>query len=348
MHTSCTSPHGRRGAGAYLAGVIAAMVLLVGAASAQAAPSDQPADFIVGVQAASAAFTPAADEPGVYRLELQGVRRNSIGVFELTATEYSSTLGLPQLMAYWTRYGDETGQFATNPPRAVLRVATGATEEVVVRLRNGSSEGSTLRFEAEIITSPRVWGVLEKKVDQVDETAAQVEHAHDLEPTTLENVEMFIDMPNRITQPEASADGAAKSMLRTATPSARSNLTCNGITSSRLRTCWNNIGTYPYLGDVVFNIAPPAPFIAFNDVGLVDLGEYWFSPAVYALIYPQTYGNASFGTSINWIIGRDHYRHFVYWREGNYYGVSPKGVTLFTTSRCTWFMEKWHRNGPCW
>ena len=96
---------------------------------------------------------------------------------ELTATEYSSTLGLPQLMAYWTRYGDETGQFATNPPRAVLRVATGATEEVVVRLRNGSSEGSTLRFEAEIITSPRVWGVLEKKVDQVDETAAQVEHS---------------------------------------------------------------------------------------------------------------------------------------------------------------------------
>lgn len=342
------SPHDRRGVVAYLVGAIAALALLVGSASVQAAPSDEAADFIVEVRAESAVFTPAADEPGVYRLELHGVRRNSIGIFELTATEYSATLGLPQLMAYWTSYGDETGQFVTNPPRAVLRVADGASEEVVVRLRNGSNEGSTLRFEAEVITSPRVWGVLEQKVDQVDETAAQVEHEHDLEPTTLENVEVFIDMPNRITQPEAPAVGDAKSTLRRATPSLRSNLTCNGITSSRLRTCWNNIGTYPYLGDVVFNIAPPAPYIAFNGVGLVDLGGYWFSPAVYALIYPQTYANANYGTAIDWIIGRDHSRHFVYWREGNYYGVSPKGVTLFTTSRCTWFMETWVRNGRCW
>jgi len=350
MHTSRTSPHGRRSAGAYLAGVVAALVLLVGAATAQAAPSDQPADFIVGVQAESATFTPAADEPGVYRLELQGVRRNSIGVFELTATEYSATLGLPQLMAYWTSYGDETGQFAVNPPRAVLRVADGATEEVVVRLRNGSSEGSTLRFEAEIITSPRVWGVLEKKIDQVDETAAQVEHAHDLEPTTLENLEMFIDMPNRITQPDAptpkAADAGATTMLRAAAPSTRS-MTCNGIRSSRLVRCWNEIGTY---GRPQWSIDPPAPYIAFNQVGLVDLGSYWFSPAVYIPLYAQMPFRfiAANSFEIEWIIGRDTTRHFVYWSGGEYYGVSPRGETLFVSSRCTWFMEKWHRNGPCW
>jgi hypothetical protein len=348
MHTSATdSPRDHQGFGAYLAALIAAMVLLAGAATAQAAPSDKPADFIFDLQAASASFTPAADEPGMYRLELQGVRPNSIGIFELTATEYSTSLGLPQLMAYWTRYGDETGQFVTNPPRAVLRVADGAAEEVVVRLRNGSNEGSTLRFDAEIITSPRVWGVLEKKVDQVDETAAQVEHTHELEPTTMENVEMFIDMPARITQPDAptakAANAGATSMLRAA-PSTRS-MTCNGVRSSRLVRCWNEIGTY---GQPAWSIDPPAPYIAFNQVGLVDLGSYWFSPAVYIPLYAQMPFRYVYPFDIDWIIGRDTTRHFVYWSGGEYFGVSPRAETLFVSSRCTWFMERWHRNGPCW
>ena len=339
-------PFGRRKAGAYLAAMIAAVVLLVGAATAQANPGDPPADFIVNVRAASAAFTPVAGKPGVYRLELQGVRRDSIGIFELTAAEYSTNLELAHLMAYWTRYGDETGQFESNPPRAVIRVADGAdaTEEVVVRLRDGSNEGSTLRFEAEIITSPRVWGVLEKKVDQADETTPQVEHTHDLEPTTLDNVEVFIDMPTRITQPEAPAEPAAKSTLRTATPSTR-NRTCNGVTSSQLSRCWNDIGQYWGAG---FEIHPPAPYIAFNQVGLVNLEKYWFSPAVYIPIYAQMQVGL-WGDNIKWIIGRDEDKKFIYWRQGDYFGVSPRGaVTLFASSRCTWFMEKWHQNGPCW
>ena len=216
-----------------------------------------------------------------------------------------------------------------------------AADEVVVRLRDGSSEESTLRFEAEIITSPRTWGVLEHKVEQVDETAPHGEHAHQLEPTTLDNVEVFIDMPNRITQPEAPTEPAAKSALGTATPSLRSNRTCNGITSSRLVRCWNEIGTYGLSG---WSIDPPAPYIAFNQVGLVDLGSYWFSPAVYIALYAQM----PFQGPHEWFIGRDTDRRFVYWREGDYFGVSPRGETLFATSRCTWFMEKWVRNGKCW
>ena len=150
-------------------------------------------------------------------------------------------------MIYWTGYGDETGQFETNAPRAVLRDATNV-EEVVVRLRDGSRKGSTLRFEAEIITSGRAQNVLDKKVVQVVETATQDVIAHDPEPTTMAQVDVWIDMPSRITQPEspnsAAADATTKSTVRAATPATRA-MTGNGIYSIRLRTCWNDLATFP-------------------------------------------------------------------------------------------------------
>ncbi len=289
-------------------------------------------------------FTPIAGKPGFYELVLRGVP-NQVGVFELNKSDTTATLSTKHLMNYWTEYGDETGQFETNAPRAVLRDAT-SNDEVIVRLRDGSRKDSTLRFEAEIISSPRVKNVLDGKVDDVVETATPDEIEHELQPTTMTQLSVYIDIPARIVQPEtpipAPADATTKSTMRTATPATRG-MRCNNIYSSRLSACWNEIGTYE-LKPEAFAINPPAPYIAFNNVGLVDLGGYWFSPWVYALIYIQSLTPIQ----INWIIGRDTTRNFVYWRQGDYYGVSPKGETLFASDNCTWFMEKWHQNGPCW
>ncbi len=334
----------RRGVGALLASLIASAALLVGAAGAQANPSDA-IDFLFDVDAKSATFTPITGKPGLYQLVLRGVP-NQVGVSELNASETTATLSTKHLMMYWTEYGDETGQFDTNAPRAVLRPKTG-TDEVVVRLRDGSRTGSTLRFEAEIITRPRVQNVLDKKIEQIVETATDI--APDPEPTAMAHVDVYVDMPNRIAQPELpTTDTAAKSTVRAATPATRARR-CNGIYSSRLVQCWNEIGTYPEnVGGWYQQIflSPPAPFIAFNNVGLVDLGGYWFSPAAYALIYPQLLFVPS--DKINWIIGFDRTRNLLYWREGDYYGVSPKGVTLFASDDCTWFMKKWVQGGRCW
>jgi hypothetical protein len=320
------------------------VALLVGAAGAQAKPSDST-DFLFAADARSAMFTPIEGKPGFYELVLRGVP-NQVGVFELNKSDTTATLSTKHLMNYWTEYGDETGQFETNAPRAVLRDATSA-DEVIVRLRDGSLKGSTLRFEAELISAPRVQNVLDGKVGEVVETDIPGEIEHELQPTTMTQLSVYIDIPARIAQPEtpipAAADATTKSTLRTATPATRA-MSCSGVYSSRLRTCWNDIGTYDAYPRG-FTINPPAPFIAFNNVGLVDLGGYWFSPMVYAAIYTQW---VIAGGHYDWIIGRDTTRNFVYWRQGDYYGVSPDGVTLFASDNCTWFMEKWVRNGRCW
>ena len=58
------SPSGRSRIAALLAAVLAAAGLLLGAASAQANPSDPAPDFLMKVGAASASFTPVAGKPG--------------------------------------------------------------------------------------------------------------------------------------------------------------------------------------------------------------------------------------------------------------------------------------------
>lgn len=330
-----------------LASLTVAAGLLVGAASAQAKPSDPPVDFLMAASATSATFTPIAGAPGEYTLVLRGVP-STVGVFELTRAGDTASLPTKFFMAYWTGYGDRTGQFTANPPRAVLRAAdgSGGGEEVVVRLRDGSQKGTTLRFDAQVITNPAVWDQLEAKVDKVDETAPPEEPGHETEPTALTNVEMFVDMPRTITQPRATPAPAAPGT--TTTPSARkaenqanwqqnpqrwmpNGGTCNGVTSSRLRNCWENI---PNFCPSTFRNFVDGRGFAYDRVGEVDLGKYFFR-------------------SGNVLIERHDPSRFAappcirYYSEG-WYGVGPGAVTFYTTSRCTWFMAKWSTNGRCW
>jgi hypothetical protein len=348
-----------------VAGLIAVIVLLAGARSAQAV-ADQgtgfsktgpSVDFLFDVQAESASFTPIPGEPGSYTLVLD-VRGNKVGLFELTKAERSASLSTKHLMLYWTGYGDETGQFEANAPRAVLRPADGSGDEVVVRLRDGSRKGSTLRFEAEVVASPRVWSVLEKKIDQVDETEVDLPESA-VVPEEMGAVEVFIDMPKRIAQPDASTDvasgGAAKSMLQTRTPATRS-MTCNGNRSSQLVRCWQDLG---YLCEVVRSpgnglqqrgrVNFPAisdnwsmyardhgwwtyryAFI-YSDIGMVDLTEkYFWNP----------YGNSAVAFSPN--ICANYFYH------GLYYGVNPNGITYYATDNCSYFLAAWSPWGRCY
>lgn len=332
-----------------LASLAVAVGLLIGAAAAQARPSDPPVDFLMEVSASSATFTPVTGEPGDYRLVLRGVP-STVGVFELTRAEVSASLPTRAFLAYWDAYGDETGQFTANPPRAVLRAAdaSGGGEEVVVRLRNGSQRGTTLRFDAEVITSPAVWDQLEAKVDRVDDTTPPGEPVRELEPTALANVEMFVDMPRTITQPRAKRAAPGT----TTTPSARraenqqrwmpNGGTCNGVYSSRLRNCWQNIpnfsvtrGGVASCAGIDFRRFVDGRGFAYDGVGEVDLGGYYFKA-----------GNILINS--DWDPSKyEETRCFRYYSEG-WYGVGPGAVTFYTTSRCTWFMAKWATNGQCW
>ncbi len=337
-----------------LASLTVAAGLLIGAAGGNAHPSDPQADFLMEASATSATFTPVAGAPGEYTLVLRGVP-STVGVFELTRAGDTASLPTKFFMAYWIGYGDRTGQFTANPPRAVLRAAdgSGGGEEVVVRLRDGSQQGRTLRFDAQVITSPAEWDQLEAKVDRVDETTPPGQPAPELEPTEMTNVEMFVDMPRTITQPKATPAPAAPGT--TTTPSARraenqtqrwmpNGGTCRGVNSSRLRNCWENIPNF----STYFRHAPTQlvcrngfrNFVdgrgfAYNSVGEVDLGRYFFQSGNWGL------GRAGNVARIDWP------RCFYYYSTG-WYGIGPRAVTFYTTSRCTWFMAKWSTNGRCW
>ncbi|MBL6633318.1 MAG: hypothetical protein ISP32_02855 [Thermoleophilia bacterium] len=368
------SPRLRSRTAGLLASVTVAAGLLVGATSAQAKPGGPPVDFLMEASATSATFTPVAGAPGEYRLVLRGVP-STVGVFELTKAEVSASLPTRAFMAYWTEYGDETGQFTRTPPRAVLRAAdgSGGGEEVVVRLRDGSQKGTTLRFDAEVISNPAVWNQLELKVDRVDETTPPDQPSPDLEPTALTNVEMFVDMPRTITQPRAKRPAPGI----TTTPSARRSEnqnewrdwcrqfddrgwstgvapceshtnpqqwmpnggTCNGVRSSRLRNCWGNIPNFcrVRVGSMFRNFVNGSGF-AYDRVGVVDLGNYFFRAGDYGLGRADPMDHQ----------GRfDRSRCFGYYSEG-WYGVGPGAVTFYTTDRCTWFLAKWSTNGRCW
>ena len=71
----------------------------------------------------------------------------------------------------------------------------------------------------------------------------------------------------------------------------------------------------------------------------MDLGGYYFAPewSFHVLLNHFTNG-----------YGIDSERRFPFWREGAYYGVNKKGVTLYATDRCTWFMSEWTTRGKCW
>jgi len=324
--------------------IVATGLLLVGAVSAQAKPGDPVPDFLMELDATSASFTPIAGKPDEYRLVLKGVSTKP-RVTELTKAEYSTTMPLKDVLAYWTLYGDKTGQFETNPPRAVLHgldPGEGTREEVEVRLRDASPNGTTLTFDAEIITSTRVWNILDKKIAEIDETLPPSDP--ELEPTTLTDVEMFIDMPTRITRPEpepTSTERTIDSQIKaTPTPTPRM-LTCNGVRSSRLSRCWNDLPdpsptkvacrVWVAGKDCVAFHRPDGDrkFYLFNNVGEVNADHIQWAPENVWGIW-QTYPSG--------------YEAIM---EGNWYGIQ-KGVTMYATSRCTWFAAKWSPNGRCW
>jgi hypothetical protein len=316
--------------------LIVAAGLLLGAVGAQAKPNDPPVDFLMELNATSASFTPSADTPGAYELVLRGVP-NEVGVTELTRAKTTATLPIGGFMAYWTAYGDETGQFETNPPRAVLQAAdaAGNLQEVVVRLSNGSRNGMTVRFDAEIITNENVQDALDAKVDKVVQTEPSGEPVLVTEPTTLTDVELYVDMPQRITQPEADTEarlraGQARSNPQTWMPNGG---TCNGVYSSRLRNCWQNI---PSFGTIWSTASYFTRFVdgrgfAYDNVGEVDLGGYYWSPQSLLGIVPTPPRVESQG------------RGFRFFGFGDWYGVHRNG-----TSRCTWFMARWSAHGKCW
>ncbi len=304
---------------ALVATLIMLALLLLGAVSAQAKPGDPPVDFLLGVNASSASFTPSADTPGAYELVLRGVP-DEVDVTELTRAKTTASLPMSVFMLYWTAYGDETGQFETNPPRAVLQAAdaAGNLQQIVVRLSDGSRRGSTLRFDAEIVTSENVQNVLDAKVDEVVETEPPGEPVLVTEPTTLADVELFVDMPKRIAQPEPESPRQTRTWM----PNGGN---CNGVFSSRLRNCWDNIPAFSsttrlFVGGRGF---------AYDRVGEVDLGGYYWNP-------------------VAWPQGFESNRNFVFWAYGDFYGIHRSGIPFWTTERCTWFMARWLPGGSCW
>ena len=321
--------------------IVATGLLLIGAVGAQAKPSDPPVDFLMELNAMSASFTPSADTPGAYELVLRGVP-SEVGVTELTRAKTTASLPVGGFMAYWTAYGDETGQFESNPPRAVLQAAdaAGNLQEVVVRLSNGSREGTTVRFDAKIITNENAQNALDAKVDKVVQTEPSGEPVLVAEPTTLTDVEVYVDMPQRIIQPEADTEariraGQARSNPQTWMPNGG---TCNGVYSSRLRNCWQNI---PSFGTIWSTSSYFTRFVdgrgfAYDHVGEVDLGGYYWSPQTILGIGQTPPRVESQG------------RGFRFFGFGDWYGVHRDGTTFYTTSRCTWFMARWSAHGRCW
>lgn len=352
--------------------------LLLGAASAQADPGDPAPDFLMKVSASSASFTPVAGEPGEYRLVLRGVPRRA-RVTELTRAKTSASVPMSAFLAYWTTYGDETGQFKASPPRAVLQSADGL-KEVVVRLRDASQKGTTVRFDAQVITSPAVWDQLEVKVDKVDDDQSPEDHTHILKPRALDDVEMFVDMPKRITQPKPQPgldQGAIASRSRgpraARTPARKpDNLTCAGVDSSRLRMCWNemeSITNDPGLGtEQKFEMLPWSRWPD-NDQGFSDIAGFAFLNVGWVDIYPHYWRTGlspylntrgQIGRRENWFpFGWDWVGQTPGYEsvppgtttvavEGLWYGVHKDGRTFYLTSRCSWFMASWSPGGKCW
>ena len=320
--------------------IVATGLLLIGAVSAQAKPGDPVPDFLMELNATSASFTPIAGKPDEYRLVLKGVSTKP-QVTELTKAEYSTTMPLKHVLAYWILYGDQTGQFETNPPRAVLQgldSGEGTQEEIVVRLRDASRNGTTLTFDAEIITSTRVWNILDKKIAEIDETLPPGDP--ELEPTTLTDVEMFIDMPARITQPDQEATTTERtidSQLKATPTTTPRMLTCNGVRSSRLSRCWNDLPDR-WISDnpgPSYNYRPDSDrkFWLFYNIGEVNADRVEWAPEL-------------FGTLASWMDYRMDRRGPAI-VENSWYGIQ-KGVTMYATSRCTWFAASWSPSGRCW
>lgn len=345
MISATAAPKISSRATALLTTLIAVMLLLLGAASAQAKPSDPPVDFLFEINATSASFNPVADAPGEYELVLHGASPKA-EVSELTE-EGSALLPLNHFLAYWRSYGDVTGQFTANPPRAVLHglnPADGVSDEVVVRLRDASRKGTTLTFDAEIIESTRVWGVLDKKIAEVDGTLTPGDP--DLEPNSLTDVEMFVDMPQRIVQPKPESE--VRIMAATPTqpqPSVR--LSCSGVTSSQLVTCWDDIGDYreESANGIVCEIVSkgfvgftPWRGFFFDGVGEVDLQGYHWNPGTNFM------ANNNYRNPPN----MDHSRCIRYFTGGNWYGIHRDAITYYTTSRCSYFMARWSTRGKCY
>ena len=332
-------------------GALAASLLVVPAvaASAPAAsardraesrPEKVTVDFVMRLPAESASFAPS-DESGEYLLTLRDVP-DRVRVTQLTTEEESASLPVKAFLAYWTGYGDVTGQFTKNPPRAVVQGtdASGDRVEVVVRLRDATREGSTVRFDAEVITNPKGLRKVEAKVDQVDPTHVG-EHLIVSDPEKLTGVEVFVDMPPKITQLEEETTRSA-SHGADAAPTPRT-LTCNGVRSSRLTTCWDAITpelaqTWPGVRDSrigYFKTQGPANGLVYENVGVVDWGNYYWSPGPWARTDTRALSSSE-GTFI------EYFRHQTWW------GIDKYGVTWFATDRCTWFLARWSPGGSCW
>jgi hypothetical protein len=145
---------------------------------------------------------------------------------------------------------------------------------------------------------------------------------HVKKPEAMTDVAVHIDIPKTLTPP---AQTAAKSMLRTAKPSMRA-MTCNGNYSSQLVMCWQDINCVNGVGA---NYSPGAPF-AYDSIGLVDLGDWYFS------------GDSSAGKtdSANCI-------YYVYF--GSYYGINYRdAVTYYASDNCSYFLAKWSAYGRCY
>ena len=349
MNSAIHAPKTRSRSTALLSTLIAVALLLLGAASAQAKPSETSADFLMEVDSTSASFTPVADAPGEYELVLRGVT-TMVENSELTKAGGTAKMPLNHFLAYWMSYGDVTGQFNDNPPRAVLHgldTGEGIEEEVVVRLRDASRAGKTLTFKAELIESTRVFEVLEKKITMVDETLPLSES--ELEPTSLTSVKMFVDMPQRIVQVDhEEAESRLLSQTEVALTPALRMLTCSGVKSSQLVNCRENIGDYreESANGIVCEVTGFGGFLGrtaprgfyFERVGEVDLMGYHWNPGT-NFMGNHTYRNPPH---------LDADRCIRYFSEGNWYGIHRSAVTMYTTDNCSYFLAKVTPWGKCW
>ncbi len=347
------APKTRSRSTALLTTLIALALLLLGAASAQANPSDTSADFLMEVESSSASFTPVADAPGEYKLVLRGVT-SMVENSELTKAGGTAEMPLNHFLAYWMSYGDVTDQFITNPPRAVLYgfdTTEGIQEDVVVRLRDASREGKTLTFNAELVESTRVFNVLEKKISMVDETLplSEVKLERFVGGEQWTDVKMFVDMPQRIVQPDSEeAESRLFSRANVALSPALRTLTCNGVKSSQLVTCWETIGDYreesaegivcKVEGFGGFRGYTPWRGFYFNRVGQVDLMQHHWNPGTNFL------GNHTYRNPPH----LDADRCIRYFEEGNWYGIHRSAVTMYTTDNCSYFLAKVTPWGKCW
>lgn len=326
--------------------------LLAGPAVAAPAPAASPhdraksqpekvtVDFVMGLPAGSASFVPI-DESGEYRLVVRGVP-DRVRVTELTTAEGSVSLPLEAFLAYWTGYGDATGQFEKRPPRAMVQGtdAEGDLVETVVWLRDASRQGDTVKFDAEVITNTKGLRKVAAKVKEVDQTDVG-EHVSVSDPERLTDVEVFVDMPPKISQPDEETAGSAVRRADAA-PTPRT-LTCNGVRSSRLTTCWNDITpeqaqTWPGVRDSrigYFKTQGPANGWIYEDVGVVDWDNHHWNPGPWA----RTDTRALSSSDSTFI---EYFRHQTWW------GIDKYGVTWYATDRCTWFLARWSPGGSCW